>query len=73
MNWYLLLDADGKAVSYGTTLTDPLPANLTTRPLTDDEVAGVLGGTLIWDGQRFIPNPTTVAVEDAANAIGLTP
>ena len=59
MTWYLLLNPQGKAVSYGTTLTDPLPADLTARPLTDDEVAGVLGGMIIWEGERFVPNPTT--------------
>lgn len=48
--WFAIIDADGRAVSYGTVVADPLPDGFTARPLTDDEVATLQAPTgALWD------------------------
>jgi hypothetical protein len=49
----------GKADSYGSVLADPMPAEFTVRPMSDDETAGVLEGRLMWDADTlaFVTNP----------------
>lgn len=51
--------ATGKADSYGTVLADPMPAEFTIRPMSEDETAGVLEGRLMWDAGTlaFVQNP----------------
>ena len=57
---YLVYVTDtGKADSYGTILADPMPAEFTVRPMSEDETAGVLEGRLMWDADSltFVENP----------------
>lgn len=54
--WYVVYwTSTGEADSFGTTVADPLPTGLTSRPLTDLERDMILDGTGIWD-------PTTLTV-----------
>ena len=58
--WYLVyFTATGKADSYGSVLADPMPAEFTVRPMSEDETAGVLEGRLMWDAPTlaFVQNP----------------
>lgn len=48
MTTYLLHDANGRPVSIGTVIADPLPAGLTAVALTDADAAA-LGTTRQWD------------------------
>ena len=60
MTWYLVYFTDtGKADSYGSVLADPMPAEFTVRPMTEDETAGVQEGRLMWDADSltFVQNP----------------
>ena len=57
---YLVYFTDtGKADSYGTVLADPMPAEFTVRPMSDEETSGVLEGRLMWDAPTltFVQNP----------------
>lgn len=58
MMYLLYKTVTGQAVSYGSVLADPMPADLTLRPMTDDETVGVFDGRLVWDAQTltFITN-----------------
>lgn len=57
--YLVYLTATGKADSYGTVLADPMPAEYTVRPMSDDETAGVGEGRLMWDAETltFMTNP----------------
>lgn len=43
--WFVVINTEGNAVSYGTVVADPLPQGLTVRPLTDAETAIILSTT----------------------------
>lgn len=56
MTWYVVYwTATGEADSFGTTIANPLPSDMTARPLTDLEADMITNGTGIWD-------PTTLTV-----------
>lgn len=46
---YLIHDADGRPVSIGTVIADPLPDGLTAVPLDADDQAGLRAGSRRWD------------------------
>jgi hypothetical protein len=49
-NWHILYNTNtGKAVSIGTVLADPIPEELTSLPLTDEEGDGLTQGLYKWD------------------------
>ena len=74
-NWHLLYNTDsGKSVSIGTVIADPLPANLTALPLTDEQGEGLQNGTLKWDEatRSLIPTPPpAVTAETWLETVGL--
>ena len=49
MFYLVYLTRTGEAFSYGTILADPMPAEFTVRPMSDEESSGVLEGRLMWD------------------------
>lgn len=56
MIWYVVYaTASGEADSFGTTIADPLPTGLTSRPLSPLETEMICDGTGLWD-------PTTLQV-----------
>lgn len=59
MMYLVYLTATGKADSYGTVLADPMPAEYTVRPMSEDETSGILEGRLMWDADTlaFVQNP----------------
>jgi hypothetical protein len=59
MFYLVYVTTTGKADSYGSVLADPMPAEFTVRPMSDDETAGVLEGRLMWDAPTlaFVQNP----------------
>ena len=57
---YLIYETvSGQPSSIGSVLADPMPAEFTVRPMSDDETAGVLEGRLMWDADTlaFVQNP----------------
>ncbi len=73
MTTYLIHDADGKAVSVGTVVADPLPAGLTAVALSDADAAA-LGNTRRWDANTRTmidrtPDPVVPSVEDRLAAV----
>ena len=69
MTAYLLHDETGRAVSVGTVVADPLPAGLTSVPLTDAEYAGIQAGALVWD---VVTRATVAALVPAAPTVDPT-
>ena len=59
MFYLVYVTATGQADSYGSVLADPMPAEYTVRPMSEDETAGVLEGRLMWDADTlaFVVNP----------------
>lgn len=59
MFYLVYVTETGKADSYGSVLADPMPAEFTVRPMSEDETAGVLEGRLMWDAGTlaFVQNP----------------
>jgi hypothetical protein len=71
-NWHLVYNtATGQSVSIGTVIADPLPADLTALPLTDEQGEGLQNGLLKWDEETralvATPAPTMTA-EEAVSA-----
>jgi hypothetical protein len=59
-NWHLLYNtATGASVSIGTVIADPLPADITALPLTDEQGEGLQNGSLKWDEatRTLVPTP----------------
>lgn len=49
-NWHILYNTNtGKAVSIGTVIADPIPEELTSLSLTDEEGDGLTQGLYKWD------------------------
>ena len=74
-NWHLLYNTTtGASVSIGTVIADPLPADLTALPLTDEQGEGLQNGSLKWDeATRTLiatPPPSMVA-EEFLESVGL--
>jgi hypothetical protein len=54
-NWHILYNTNtGKAVSIGTVLADPIPEELTSLPLTDEEGDGLTQGLYKWDENQRV-------------------
>ena len=74
-NWHLLYNTTtGQSVSIGTVIADPLPADLTALPLTDEQGEGLQNGSLIWDAatRTLIPTPPpAVTAEEHLRSVGL--
>lgn len=49
MSTYVIHDTDGRAVSVGTKVADPLPAGLTAVQLADADADGLRFGSKQWD------------------------
>ena len=66
MFYLVYFTATGKADSYGSVLADPMPAEFTVRPMSDEETAGVLEGRLMWDAPTlaFMQNPNWTPPEE---------
>ena len=63
---YLLYETvTGQSFSFGSVLTDPMPAEFTVRSMSEDETSGVLEGRLMWDADSlmFVQNPNWTAPE----------
>ena len=78
MNWHIFYNtASGKSVSLATpqcAIADPLPADLTALPLTDEQGEGLQNGSLKWDEatRTLVPTPPpTVTAEEHLDAVGL--
>jgi hypothetical protein len=69
MFYLVYFTATGKADSYGSVLADPMPAEFTVRPMSDDETSGVLEGRLMWDADSltFVQNPNWTPPEADAD------
>jgi len=74
MSMFVILDANGIAVSIGTVVADPLPAGLTAVPLTADEAQGLRDGTLTWDAttRTLVAVPVDPAVVNEQTIEGRT-
>jgi len=74
-NWHLLYNtATGASVSIGTVIADPLPADLTALPLTDEQGEGLQNGSLKWDEatRTLVPTPPpAVTAEEFLASVGL--
>lgn len=59
--WYMVIDAaDGRAVSIGTDVSDPLPEGLEAVPISTDDATAILCSEAIWDAATravVIPPP----------------
>ena len=49
MNWFMVVNADGEWVSFGTVVADPLPAGLVAIPLSDSDSDALNKGRALWD------------------------
>lgn len=58
--WYMVIDAaDGRAVSIGTDVADPLPEGLEAIPISGDSASAILCSEAVWDTEtRAVVVPT---------------
>jgi hypothetical protein len=58
MNWHMVHD-NGRAVSIGTVLADPMPDHLSVVDLSDEDADLLLTGTGLWDAATLsvVPRP----------------
>lgn len=58
--WYMVIDAaDGRAVSIGTDVADPLPEGLEAIPISGDSASAILCSEAVWDAaSRAVVVPT---------------
>jgi len=74
-NWHLLYNTTtGQSVSIGTVIADPLPADLTALPLTDEQGEGLQNGSLLWDAASrtlIATPPPAVTAEEHLRSVGL--
>jgi predicted component of type VI protein secretion system len=47
--WYVVCDSTGNSVSIGTVVADPLPAGLSSVPLSDADAESLRSGNAEWD------------------------
>ena len=74
-NWHLLYNtATGASVSIGTVIADPLPADITALPLSDEQGQGLQNGTLKWDEATrtlIATPPPAMLAEQHLESVGL--
>jgi len=74
-NWHLLYNTTtGQSVSIGTVIADPLPADLTALPLTDEQGEGLQNGSLLWDAASrtlIATPPPAITAEEHLRSVGL--
>jgi len=60
--WYIVCDADGRCVSVGTVVADPLPEGLSAVQLSDADGAAIRDGSGRWDdaSRSVVAVPPTV-------------
>lgn len=66
--WFVVLDATGECVSMGQRVASPLPGNLVSLPISEDEANRFLAGMARWDAatHSFVavsPPPPDVTVD----------
>lgn len=65
--WWIICDADGRSVSVGTVVADPLPEGLVAVALSDEDSALIRDGRGVWDEATrsvvALPVPVPESVE----------
>jgi hypothetical protein len=65
--WFIICDADGRSVSVGTVVADPLPEGLVAVALSDEDSALIRDGRGVWDETTrsvvALPVPVPESVE----------